>query len=90
MAFKPDQSSRILFALVAKNTSILASHCGVVGNFNDVARDLLLKLDQQAKYSSSPSHFLSSSPHLSSSDSNFYYSHLLNKKKYKAFDTIKL
>ena len=55
MAFKPDQSSRILFALVAKSTSILASHCMVVGNFNDVARDLLLKLDQQAKYSSSPS-----------------------------------
>ena len=70
MAFKPDQSSRILFALVAKRTSILASHCGVVGNFNDVARDLLLKLDQQAKYSSSPS---SMPTRMTYKDGNYLY-----------------
>ena len=74
MAFKPDQSSRILFALVAKSTSILASHCGVVGNFNDVARDLLLKLDQQAKYSSSPS---SMPTRMTYKDGNYLYHYFL-------------
>ena len=48
------KASCILYGVVAKGSCILASHCAKVGNFNDVAKDLLAKIDQQVKSSSSP------------------------------------
>lgn len=50
-------SSGILYGVVAKGSCILASHSAKVGNFNDVARDLLAKIDQQTKdpFSETPS-----------------------------------
>ena len=39
----------ILYGVVAKGSCILASHSAKLGNFNDVAKDLLAKIDQQAK-----------------------------------------
>jgi hypothetical protein len=38
-----------------RGSCILASHCAEIGNFDDVAKELLVKIDQQAKSSSSPS-----------------------------------
>ena len=49
-----NRDSCILYGVVAKGSCILASHCAKVGNFNDVAKDLLVKIDQQLKNSSSP------------------------------------
>ena len=37
----------ILYGVVAKGSCILASHSAKVGNFNDVARDLLTKIERQ-------------------------------------------
>ena len=47
----------ILYGVVAKGSCILASHSAKLGNFNDVAKDLLAKIDQQAKdpFSQNPS-----------------------------------
>lgn len=49
------KGSCILYGVVAKGSCMLASHCAKVGNFNDVAKDLLVRIDQQVKSSSSPS-----------------------------------
>lgn len=43
----------ILYGVVARGSYILASHSAKVGNFNDVAKDLLVKIEQQARTSSS-------------------------------------
>ena len=45
----------ILYGVVAKGSCILASHSAKLGNFNDVAKDLLSKIDQQAKFSAKAS-----------------------------------
>ena len=37
----------ILYGVVAKGSCILASHSAKVGNFNDVARDLLTRIERQ-------------------------------------------
>ena len=49
------KGSCILYGVVAKGSCILASHCAKVGNFNDVAKDLLAKIDQQVQSSSTAS-----------------------------------
>ena len=50
MAYQQEKAidSGILYGVVARGSCILASHCAKVGNFNDVAKDLLVKIDQQA------------------------------------------
>ena len=37
----------ILYGVVAKGSCILASHSAKIGNFNDVARDLLTRIERQ-------------------------------------------
>jgi len=56
MAFQNDglRDSGILYGVVARGSCILASHCAKVGNFNEVAKDLLIKIDQQTRTASSP------------------------------------
>ena len=55
MAYYSDvlNESEILYGVVARGSYILASHCAKVGNFNDVAKDLLVKIEHQARSSSS-------------------------------------
>ena len=56
MALQNDgiNDSEILYGVIARGSCILASHCAKVGNFNDVAKDLLIKIDQQVRSNKSP------------------------------------
>ena len=60
--------SRILYGVVARGSCILASHCAEIGNFDDVAKELLVKIDQQAKSSTSPA-----PPMMTYKDGNYLY-----------------
>lgn len=53
MAYRDELKEGILYGAVARGPCILASHCAKVGNFNEVAKDLVIKIDQQAKNTSS-------------------------------------